>query len=151
MNNSTGLSFLLLILWENFPSMEFKYYHHVQVTKLHKLLFGGYLCFSHGLDTVIFKFSNIWYFIRIPSWLSGKESACQCRRCAFDPWVGKIPWRRKWQPTSVFLPGKSHGHRSLAATVHEITKSWTRLRNWTSMHTQYFIKGPKRLLECQEW
>ena len=31
----------------------------------------------------------------------------------FDPWVGKIPWRRKWQPTPVFLPGKSHGQRSL--------------------------------------
>ena len=31
----------------------------------------------------------------------------------FDPWVGKIPWRRKWQPTAVFLPGKSHGQRSL--------------------------------------
>ena len=43
-----------------------------------------------------------------------EESACQCRRCGFDPWVGKIPWRRKWQPTPVFLPGKSHGQRSLA-------------------------------------
>ena len=51
-----------------------------------------------------------------PRWLSGKESACQCRRCrrrGFDPWVVKIPWRRKWQPTSVFLPGESHGQRSL--------------------------------------
>ena len=37
--------------------------------------------------------------------LSGKESACQCRRHGFDPWVGKILWRRKWQPTPVFLPG----------------------------------------------
>jgi len=47
----------------------------------------------------------------------GKESACQCRRCkkcGFDPWVGKIPWRRKWQPTPVFLPVKSHGQRRLA-------------------------------------
>ena len=47
-------------------------------------------------------------------WLSGKESACQNRRCRFDPWVGRIPWRRKWQPPPVFLPGKSHGQRSLA-------------------------------------
>ena len=31
----------------------------------------------------------------------------------FDPWVGKIPWRRKWQPTPVFLPGKFHGWKSL--------------------------------------
>ena len=37
----------------------------------------------------------------------------QCRRPRFDPWVRKIPWRRKWQPTPVFLPGKSHGQRSM--------------------------------------
>ena len=48
-----------------------------------------------------------------------KESTCnagdclQCRRLGFDPWVGKIPWRRKWLPTPAFLPGKSHGQRSL--------------------------------------
>ena len=41
----------------------------------------------------------------LPDGLNGKESACQCRRCRFDPCVGKIPWRRKWQPTSVFLLG----------------------------------------------
>ena len=46
-------------------------------------------------------------------WLSGKEAACQCRRHGFDPWVRKIPWRRKWKPISVFLPEKSHGQRSL--------------------------------------
>ena len=47
---------------------------------------------------------------------SGKEPARQHRRHkrhGFDPWVGKIPWRRKWQLTPVFLPGKSHGWRSL--------------------------------------
>jgi len=47
----------------------------------------------------------------------GKEPACKCRRCkrqGFDLWVGKIPWRRAWQPTAVFLPGESHGQRSLA-------------------------------------
>ena len=36
------------------------------------------------------------------------------KRCGFDPWVGKMPWRRKWHPTPVFLPGKSHGQKSLA-------------------------------------
>ena len=43
---------------------------------------------------------------------SGKESACQCRRHrrhGFDPWAGMILWRKKWQPTPVFLQGKSHG------------------------------------------
>ena len=55
--------------------------------------------------------STIW---RLPRWLSGKESACQCRRCRFDPWVRKIPQRRKWKPAPVLLPGESHGQRSLA-------------------------------------
>ena len=50
----------------------------------------------------------------LPWWLSGKVSACQCKRHRFDLWVRKIPWKRKWQPTPVFLPGKSHGQRSLA-------------------------------------
>ena len=49
---------------------------------------------------------------------SGKEPTCQCRRhkrCGFNPWVGKIPWRwrRAWQPTPAFLPEESHGQRSL--------------------------------------
>ena len=47
---------------------------------------------------------------------SGKEPSCQCRRHKrpmFDPWVKKIPWRKAWQPTPVFLPGESHRHRSL--------------------------------------
>ena len=53
----------------------------------------------------------------LPRWLKGKESACQCRRHRrheFDPWVGKIPWRSKRQPTPIFLTGESHGPRSLA-------------------------------------
>ena len=52
----------------------------------------------------------------IPSGPSGEELASQCRRhkrCGFDPWVKKIPWRRAWQPMPLFLPGKSHGQRTL--------------------------------------
>ena len=47
----------------------------------------------------------------------GKEPTCQCRslkRCRFDPWVGKIPWRGSWQPAPVLFPGESHGQRNLA-------------------------------------
>ena len=58
-------------------------------------------------------YSVIWGF---PGGSAGKEPICQCRRrkrCRFDPFVGKIPWKRKWQLTPVFLPGKSHGQRSL--------------------------------------
>jgi len=54
----------------------------------------------------------------LPSrWRSGEEFACHCRRhrrCRLDPWVRKILWRKKWQPTPGFLPGKFHGQRSLA-------------------------------------
>ena len=61
----------------------------------------------------------------LPRWLSCKESACQCRRCRLDPWVGKTPRSRKWQP--VQSPGKSHEQRSLAGYSswgHEVRHSW---------------------------
>ena len=50
--------------------------------------------------------------------LKKKKNPCQCRRlkrCGFSPWVGKIPWRRKWQLITVFLPGEFHGQKSLAS------------------------------------
>ena len=65
-----------------------------------EVLFWGNLLFSKGF----------------PSGTSGKEPICQCRRHrrhGFDPWVRKIPWRRKWQLTPVFWPEESHGQRSL--------------------------------------
>ena len=52
----------------------------------------------------------------LPGGASGKEPACQrwrCKRYLVNPWVGKIPWRRAWQPTPGFLPGESQGQRSL--------------------------------------
>ena len=51
-----------------------------------------------------------------PGAVSGKEAACQCRRHKrdrYDPWVGKIPWRREWQSTQVFGPGEYYGQKSL--------------------------------------
>ena len=55
---------------------------------------------------------------------------CWCRRCRFDPWVRKILWRRKWQPTPVFLPGKSHGQKSLTSY-----SPWSRKELDTTEHT----------------
>ena len=49
-------------------------------------------------------------------WCSSKEPTCQCRRHkrhGFHPWVRKIPWRRAWKPTPIFLPRESHGQRNL--------------------------------------
>ena len=53
----------------------------------------------------------IWGFLEGSD---GKKSAYQCRRLGFDLWARKIPWRRNWLPTPVFLPGEFHGQRSLA-------------------------------------
>ena len=54
----------------------------------------------------------------LPWWLSGKEPAGQCRRRGFHLWVGKMPWRRTWQPTPVFSPGKPHG--ACWVSVHRV-------------------------------
>ena len=88
-------------------------------------------------------------------WLSGKESACQRRKHACDPWVGKIPWRWKWQPTPVFLPGKFHGYRSLVgysslgckeSTTSEYMHTRTRTLACTHTHTHHrFVFTSKRV------
>ena len=96
---------------------------------------------------------------------SGKESACRCRRLqrhGFHPWVGNIPWRRKWQPTPVFLPGKSHGQRSLAGyspwgckesdtTEHTHTtprvlfeKKWVRQRKTNTICSHLYVESKKK-------
>ena len=55
----------------------------------------------------------------------------------FDPWVRKIPWRRKWQPTPVFLPGEYPMDRGAwGTTVHGIAKGQTRLSNYTHMQNK---------------
>ena len=76
-----------------------------------------------------------------PRWYSGKQSDCQCRRCkrqSLDPWVRKLTWRRKWQPTPVFLPGESHGERSLAGHSpqgHKKTRLSLHACAYTHTHT----------------
>ena len=75
-------------------------------------------------------------FSGLSRWLRGKESACQWRRCRtrrFNPWVRRMPWRRKWQPTPVSLPGKSHGQKSLASCSPSNCKERTWLSDW--VHT----------------
>ena len=79
------------------------------------------------------------YDLVLPRWLSGKESAFQCRgpkRCMFNPWVRKIPWKRKWQLAPVFLPGKFHGQRSLVDYSPLGHKEW----NMTEHECTYINK-----------
>ena len=73
---------------------------------------------------------TLW-FLGLPWWLSGNKSACQWRRRGFNPWSRKIPWERKWQLTPIFLPGKSHGQRSLVG-YSPWGCSLTQLSNWTT-------------------
>ena len=56
------------------------------------------------------------------------------RSCSFDPWVEKIPWRKKWQPTPVFSPGESHGRGAWWTTVHRVTKRGTQLKHLSPQH-----------------
>ena len=103
-----------------------------------------------------------------PGVTSGKESTCQCRRCkrrGMDPWVGKIPWSKKWQPIPVFLPGKPHGQRSLAgyspwgfrvrcdwAHVHSILTCFQDSRGETNKTMRSIIlQVPKRKVYRAQW
>ena len=96
---------------------------------------------------------DLWlYFMRaFPGGANGKEPACQCRRWkrhGFDSWDGKIPWRRAWQLTPVFLPGDSMDCGAWWAIVHRITKSWIEVE-WLSIH--YFVIVIVYILFLSKW
>ena len=76
------------------------------------------------------KKNPVFMALAAPRWCSGKESICQCRRRRFSSWVGKISWRREWQPTPVFLSGKFHGQRSLVGYSPWGRKSQAWLSDW---------------------
>ena len=74
-----------------------------------------------------------------PGGTSSEELTCQCRRHKrpwFDPWDLKVPWRKAWQPTPVFLPGKSHGQRSLVGYIPQGCK---RVRHDLTTEQQHLI------------
>ena len=79
------------------------------------------------------------YMCGLPRWHGDKEPACQCKRRkrrGFDPCVRKIPWRRKWKPTLVSLPGKFHGQRSLVGYIQSIGSKRVR-HDSAHTHTEY--------------
>ena len=83
-------------------------------------LVASYITIEHYQVQDVGRHNNELFLLgpwELPGWLSGIEATCQCRRLRFDPWVGKIPWRRKWQFTPVSLPGKSRGQRNLAGCI----------------------------------
>ena len=89
----------------------------------------------------VLKLAASHRLLGIPRWLRGKESSCQwrtCRRYGFDPRVGKIPWRKAWQPIPVFLPGESPWTEEpgrVESMVGGVTKSWAQFSRHTHTHT----------------
>ena len=97
--------------------------------------------------------SKYLYFMGFPGGASGKEPACQWgryERPRFNPWVGKILWRRAWLPTPVLLPGEAHGQRNLVGYSPCGCKDQTRLKRQhntrthththTHTHTQFMTQ-----------
>ena len=81
-----------------------------------------------------------------PGGISGKEATYQGRRhkrCRFGPWVRKIPWRRKWQSTPVFLPRESHGPRSLQGCSPQGRKESDKTEATSQPHL-YLKKGKEK-------
>ena len=73
-----------------------------------------------------------------PGGASGKDPACQCRRqkrCGFNPWVGKIPWRRHGYPLLYSCLKNPMGRGAWRATVHSVAKSQTQQRDLACTHT----------------
>ena len=113
----------LHIKWPKYWSFSFsisltnEYLKLVSFTGLISLLSKGLArVFSSTTISEASLLQHSAFFMGFPGDGSGKEPSCRCRRhqrCGFDLWVGKIPWRRAWQPTPIFLPGESQGLRSL--------------------------------------
>ena len=95
----------MLNIWGSFPLSLYILisFYLIQTFPIYKTIMVPYMYYQF-----------IYVLSGLPWWLGGKESACQFRTHGFDPWVGKIPWRREWQQTPVFLPRKSQGQRRLA-------------------------------------
>ena len=97
---------------------------------------------------------NRWGF---PGGASAKEPTCQCRRLSrlgFDPWVGKIPWRKAWQPAWVFLPGESHGRGTWGTAASRGSQSQAALKPLSTARTQeaagalFFLPGGLNGISC---
>ena len=97
---------------------------------------GKVLLSSHYI-----KCTHYWHDQSLSRGSSGKDFTCQCRRLRFSPWVGKIAWRRKWQPTPVFLLENSMDREDWWATVHGVAKSWTWLSDFTFTFSCYWAQA----------
>ena len=115
-----------------------QYLPAICIACFYSLFFSFFIVISASWYFTMVLIWNSWMTVDgLPQWLSGKESACQRWRRGFDHWVRKIPWRSKWQPTPVVLPGESHGQRSLACYSpwghKELDTTW-----WINNNSRYW-------------
>ena len=123
------------------------FYRLFHVLSLYHVFVSGLSVPIHEKTTVtdVHAFAHVYWTSGLPRWHSAEEPTGQCRRHRrgrFDPWVMMIPWRRKWQPTSVFLPGKFQGQTSLedySGATKSQTQLSTRVRACTHTHTHTHI------------
>ena len=120
-------------------------HHQKKKVTFNRDIFAHYFVFSESQSI------KLYGSLGFPGKYSVNESACQFRRhrwSRFDPWVQKIPWRRKWQPTPVFLPGKFHRQRSLVGYSlwghRELNMNWAYTH---PIHCQIFFLRLWRSLE----
>ena len=83
------------------------------------------------------NWTDLRIHLGLPKWHSGKVSTCQSRRHGFDPWVGKVPWKRKWQATPILLPAKFYRQSILAGYSSWVAESQIRLSGWAQLNTVY--------------
>ena len=103
----------------------------------------------HFLPSPLSSFSvilDVWPILPGSRWLRGKESASQCKtlkRWGFNPWAGKDSWRKKWQPTPLFLPREPHGQRSLVGYSPRGHKEWNTAERLSTHARTSLIKQAK--------
>ena len=95
-----------------------------------------------GNNLAITGYTRIIWF---PWWLDGKESACKVEDLGLIPELGRLPWRREWLPTPVFLPGKVHGRRSLLGcsllSYPTVRQKWLHWHKWPSKRRYALLSG----------
>ena len=74
----------------------------------------------------------------------------QCGILRFNPWVRKIPWRREWLPTPVFLPGEFHGQRSLAGYSQWGHKESDTTEQLTTLKISFLVQIPRREISASK-
>ena len=143
------MDFLLSIVLVNFCIYPFKVLQNLCPCRYIPAHTGFKILFLCLKSIAYMDYIYFMYFIEFPRWLSGRESTCQCRRCRFDSWVGKIPWSRKCQPTPGFFAGKPHGQQNLAGYCPWVAESHTWMSEWVKWFTSKCLS--QCLTETKHW